>query len=64
MATIRLEQAFLDGHRLEHQGRPSGALDMFIAARALALDVILATDNECEFERVPSLRLANWVQEV
>jgi predicted nucleic acid-binding protein len=49
MATIRLEQAFLDRHRLEHQGRPSGALAMLIAARAPALDVILVTDNEREF---------------
>jgi tRNA(fMet)-specific endonuclease VapC len=46
---------------LEQQGQPIGALDLLIAAHALALDVTLVTNNEREFERVPRLRLANWV---
>jgi tRNA(fMet)-specific endonuclease VapC len=47
--------------RLERQGRPIGALDLLIAAHALALEVTLVTNNEREFARVPGLRLANWV---
>jgi tRNA(fMet)-specific endonuclease VapC len=46
---------------LERQGRPIGALDLLIAAHALALDVTLVTNNEREFARVPGLRLTNWV---
>jgi tRNA(fMet)-specific endonuclease VapC len=47
---------------LERQGRPIGALDMLIAAHALALGCTLVTNNTREFERVPGLRLENWVQ--
>ena len=46
---------------LEKQGTPIGSLDMLIAAHALALDVVLVTNNLREFERVPGLRLDNWV---
>lgn len=46
---------------LERQGQPIGALDQLIAAHALALDAVLVTNNEREFNRVPRLRLANWV---
>ncbi|MDZ7856966.1 type II toxin-antitoxin system tRNA(fMet)-specific endonuclease VapC [Sphaerotilus sp.] len=45
---------------LERQGRPIGALDMLIAAHALALGCTLVTNNTREFERVPGLRLENW----
>jgi tRNA(fMet)-specific endonuclease VapC len=37
-------------------------LDMLIAAHALALGCTLVTNNTREFERVPGLRLENWVQ--
>ena len=46
---------------LERQGTPIGALDMLIAAHALALNVTLVTNNTKEFRRVPALKLANWV---
>lgn len=46
---------------LKRRGTPSGALDTLIAAHALALDVVLVTNNQREFERVPGLRLENWV---
>lgn len=46
---------------LETQGKPIGAMDMLIAAHALALDVVLITNNVREFERVDGLRLDNWV---
>lgn len=46
---------------LEKQGTPIGPLDQQIAAHALALGVTLVTNNVREFERVPGLRLENWV---
>lgn len=46
---------------LEQQGAPIGPLDQQIAAHALALDVTLVTNNVREFERVPGLRLENWI---
>ena len=48
---------------LEKRGRPLGAYDMLIAAHALALGLILITDNEREFKRVKSLALENWRRE-
>ncbi len=47
---------------LEKQGTPIGSLDMLIAAHALAIDCILVTNNEKEFNRVPNLNLDNWVK--
>ena len=47
---------------LERLGQPIGALDTMIAAHALSLDAPLITHNTREFERVPGLRLENWVQ--
>lgn len=46
---------------LERQGHPIGPMDQLIAAHALALDAVLVTNNLREFERVPGLRLENWV---
>lgn len=48
---------------LERVGTPIGALDMLIAAHALALGSTLITNNLREFNRVPNLRLANWIDE-
>lgn len=48
-------------HHLEQQGKPIGPNDLLIAAHALALDLILVTDNVEEFARVPDLRLENWL---
>ena len=45
---------------LERRGQPIGALDTMIAAHALAINVVLVTNNTREFERVPGLRLENW----
>ncbi len=47
--------------QLERQGTPIGPMDTMIAAHAVALDAILVTNNMREFERVPGLRLQNWV---
>jgi tRNA(fMet)-specific endonuclease VapC len=46
---------------LEQLGTPIGALDMLIAAHALALNVPLVTNNTTEFTRIPGLRVENWV---
>jgi len=47
--------------RLERSGRPIGPNDLLIAAQALALDLILVTDNVEELARVPGLSLENWL---
>ena len=47
---------------LEKQGTPIGSLDMLIAAHALSTGCILITNNVKEFERVPNLRINNWVK--
>ena len=46
---------------LEKAGTPIGNNDLWIAAHALDLQVTLVTNNVREFERVPSLKLENWV---
>jgi len=45
---------------LETQGRVIGNNDLWIGAHALALDLILATNNEREFKRIPGLLVENW----
>ena len=46
---------------LQTQGRPIGPYDQMIAGHARSLGLILVTNNQREFERVPGLRLENWV---
>lgn len=46
---------------LESKGQPIGPLDTLIAAHALALQVVLVTNNVREFQRVDGLILENWV---
>ena len=46
---------------LERAGTPIGNNDLWIAAHALALGVPLVSNNLREFERVPGLKLENWV---
>lgn len=50
-------------HHLARQGTPIGPNDLLIAAHALAADLTLVTANTREFERVPSLRVENWLLE-
>lgn len=45
---------------LEQAGSPIGPLDTLIASHALALGVVLVTNNEREFSRVPGLKIENW----
>lgn len=46
--------------RLERAGRPIGTIDTLLAAQALALDLVLVTNNVREFRRVPRLKVENW----
>lgn len=46
---------------LERAGVSIGANDMLIAAHALTANLILVTDNEREFARVPKLKIENWL---
>lgn len=46
---------------LEQMGTPIGAYDLMIAAQALSLGLVLVTNNEREFQRVPGLMVENWV---
>lgn len=45
---------------LEKEGRPIGSMDLLIAAQARAGEVVLVTNDEKEFRRVPGLRIQNW----
>lgn len=46
--------------KLEQMGTPIGNNDLWIAAHALSLNVILVTNNLKEFNRIPHLHLENW----
>ena len=48
---------------LETQGEIIGNNDLWIAAHALSLGLILITNNVREFRRVPGLEIENWAQE-
>jgi tRNA(fMet)-specific endonuclease VapC len=45
---------------LASRGQPIGNNDLWIAAHALAEDLILVTHNTREFKRVPGLKLEDW----
>ena len=45
---------------LERAGQTIGAMDMLIAAHALAENAVLVTNNEREFRRVEGLKVENW----
>ena len=46
---------------LAQKGMLIGGNDLFIAAHARSLDLVLVTDNTREFSRVPGLMLENWI---
>ena len=46
---------------LERAGTPIGNNNLWIAAHALSLKLTLVSNNTREFERVPGLKLENWV---
>jgi len=43
-------------------GRVIGPNDLWIAAHAMAEDLILVTNNEREFRRVRGLKIENWTR--
>ena len=47
--------------KLESDGKPIGSMDLLIASIALANELVLLTNNEREFKRVPKLKIENWV---
>jgi tRNA(fMet)-specific endonuclease VapC len=46
---------------LQQSGRPIGQMDTQIAAHALALGLPLVTHNTRHFQRVPGLKLEDWM---
>ena len=46
---------------LERTGQRIGAMDLLIAAHALGLETTLVTNNRREFQRVPGLRVEDWL---
>lgn len=47
---------------LERKGTSIGAMDLLIAAQAVARGLVLVTDNLREFRRVPGLQCENWMR--
>jgi tRNA(fMet)-specific endonuclease VapC len=48
--------------RLSVPGRVIGPNDLWIAAHALAENLILVTNNEREFRRIDGLKIENWAR--
>lgn len=46
---------------LEREGQPMGNLDMMIGAQALALDLILVTNDQA-FKRIKKLKVEDWTK--
>lgn len=46
--------------KLERAGTPIGPLDTLIAAQAVARKLVLVSNNEREFGRIPGLQIQNW----
>ncbi len=47
---------------LERAGTPIGANDMLIAAHAVAIGMVVVTNNVRQFKRVRGLRVENWLR--
>jgi tRNA(fMet)-specific endonuclease VapC len=47
-------------HGLEKSGQMIGAMDLLIAAHAIALGAVLVSNNLREFQRIPALTVENW----
>ena len=48
-------------YELEKQGTPIGNMDLMIASHARSCGYKLVTNNLREFDRVPDLKLVNWI---
>lgn len=49
-------------YQLERTGKKIGDMDMFIAATALHENLIVVTGNTDHFERIPGLKIENWME--
>jgi tRNA(fMet)-specific endonuclease VapC len=47
---------------LARKGKPVGPLDLLLAGQAKARDLTMVTNNTREFERVPGLRVEDWLR--
>ncbi len=47
--------------KLAARGRQIGPMDMLIAATGLGHGLVVVTNNQREFKRVPGLQVENWV---
>jgi tRNA(fMet)-specific endonuclease VapC len=47
---------------LEKVGQPIGVNDLHIAAHARSEGLVLVTNNEREFKKVPALLIENWIK--
>ena len=47
---------------LEKVGQPIGENDLHIAAHARSEGLVLVTNNEREFQKVPALQVENWIK--
>jgi tRNA(fMet)-specific endonuclease VapC len=45
---------------LSVRGEMIGSNDLWIAAHAISMNLVLVTNNEREFRRVPDLKIENW----
>lgn len=48
--------------KLELEGRRIGIPDSMIAGQALSMGLVLVTNNQKHFDRIPELRTQNWMQ--
>ena len=46
---------------LSERGLPIGSYDVLIAAQGVSRNMIVVTHNTREFERIPGIRLEDWV---
>ena len=46
---------------LEREGKVIGSMDMLIGAHALSLGVVVVTNNIDEFQRIPKLKVEDWM---
>jgi len=47
---------------LESSGTPIGPNDLFIAAHAMSLDLVLVSANVREFSRIKHIQVENWLE--
>ncbi len=48
--------------KLEKKGKIIGPMDLLLSAQAISRKMILATNNEKEFERIEGLKTENWAK--